>query len=543
MLALQSSHPTVWQEFEAGHFSVQRHGNHGFASVACDQTIEQTINRDAKSAGGWVGFSTQRNAVNRWVASSHARGAITKQCEKMAGRCKQDQIQKETEPSQIAKNESSVKNLMECVSNRINPFTVGTGSLVNISSGMCVSEDVKEDMLNAYEKGGESAKAFEDERIFDKKKSVFHPISSLKLKTFKTPKLKSASTQMKSNSGRSAITQLLLMKEARPVQFEESMKFEMEDVPLSLADNKGKMRKTNKADLLHLIHEDIPELGQENVRVTADTVIFDGMAIIRSLKKTDIPDTFGKLSRMLFDDVISRAQTYRASRIDVVWDTYTSNQNIKNIEQERRADACGVQIFHLCNENQKVPKAFQQYLSSSENKQALIDFIFAQWETYTLPPDVKLMFGHQNTCHMMDETGTSVVQSLQCDHIEADTRMLLHAQHANTSTVIISHDTDVFMLCILCAHELTNTLILQFHSTLFNFDILKRNAVYTPEICQALVSLHCFTGCDSVSSFFRKGKKTAWQIFWRYPELRQLFAQVPKFQELSMKIFKKSTSD
>ena len=22
--------------------------------------------------------------------------------------------------------------------------------------------------------------------------------------------------------------------------------------------------------------------------------------------------------------------------------------------------------------------------------------------------DVKLMFGHQNTCHMMDETGTSI---------------------------------------------------------------------------------------------------------------------------------------
>jgi hypothetical protein len=33
-------------------WTVQRQQNHGFSSVACDMTIEQTLNRDSKTKGG-----------------------------------------------------------------------------------------------------------------------------------------------------------------------------------------------------------------------------------------------------------------------------------------------------------------------------------------------------------------------------------------------------------------------------------------------------------------------------------------------------------
>jgi hypothetical protein len=33
-------------------WTVQRQQNHGFSSVACDMTIEQTLNRDSKTRGG-----------------------------------------------------------------------------------------------------------------------------------------------------------------------------------------------------------------------------------------------------------------------------------------------------------------------------------------------------------------------------------------------------------------------------------------------------------------------------------------------------------
>ena len=41
---------------------------------------------------------------------------------------------------------------------------------------------------------------------------------------------------------------------------------------------------------------------------------------------------------------------------------------------------------------------------------------------------------------------------LKCSHEEADTRMLLHATHASQNgyktTVIVSEDTDVMVLCL-----------------------------------------------------------------------------------------------
>ena len=39
---------------------MQRSEN-AFAQIACDQTIEQTANRDSKTKGGMTGFTTTRD--------------------------------------------------------------------------------------------------------------------------------------------------------------------------------------------------------------------------------------------------------------------------------------------------------------------------------------------------------------------------------------------------------------------------------------------------------------------------------------------------
>ena len=66
-------------------FAVQRQDNHGFSAVACDQTIEQTANRDSKTKGGLIGFSMNRSSVHRWLLSQSERASITRICNEMAG--------------------------------------------------------------------------------------------------------------------------------------------------------------------------------------------------------------------------------------------------------------------------------------------------------------------------------------------------------------------------------------------------------------------------------------------------------------------------
>ena len=57
---------------------------YGFSSVICDQTIEQTLNRDSKVKGGLVDITLNRGAMHRWILGQAERAAIMCQCEAMA---------------------------------------------------------------------------------------------------------------------------------------------------------------------------------------------------------------------------------------------------------------------------------------------------------------------------------------------------------------------------------------------------------------------------------------------------------------------------
>ena len=53
--------------------------------TACDQVIEQTLNRDSKTKGGLKGMSLNKQAVSRWVVSHAACDAITGKFLELAG--------------------------------------------------------------------------------------------------------------------------------------------------------------------------------------------------------------------------------------------------------------------------------------------------------------------------------------------------------------------------------------------------------------------------------------------------------------------------
>ena len=60
MCPLEATHPEAYNAFHQGDFFVQRSEGCHFAQVAVDQTIKQTVNRDSKTAGGIISFSTKQ---------------------------------------------------------------------------------------------------------------------------------------------------------------------------------------------------------------------------------------------------------------------------------------------------------------------------------------------------------------------------------------------------------------------------------------------------------------------------------------------------
>ena len=115
-----------------------------------------------------------------------------------------------------------------------------------------------------------------------------------------------------------------------------------------------------------------------------------------------------------------------------------------------------------------------------------------------------------------------------CNHEEADSRMLLHANHAalcggHLKILIRTVDTDVTVLAISFALTMgpEYEIWLAF-GTGKHFRHLPTHEIAIglgPTKARALPMFHALTGCDTVSSFVGHGKKTAWTTWNVLPQL------------------------
>jgi hypothetical protein len=71
MKQLKTTHPDAYAHLYNGGFVVRKSPHTTFNSVATDQALEQTINKECKSQGGVIGFTLRKAALTRWLITSH----------------------------------------------------------------------------------------------------------------------------------------------------------------------------------------------------------------------------------------------------------------------------------------------------------------------------------------------------------------------------------------------------------------------------------------------------------------------------------------
>ena len=102
-----------------------------------------------------------------------------------------------------------------------------------------------------------------------------------------------------------------------------------------------------------------------------------------------------------------------------------------------------------------------------------------------------------------------------CNHEEADTRMILHVNHAthhgHHKIMIRTVDTDVVVLAVSVVKDLgQETELWLAFGTGKNFRYIAAHEIAVglgPQKAKALPMFHSLTGCDTVSSFVGCGKK------------------------------------
>eukprot|EP00057_Strongylocentrotus_purpuratus_P021683 XP_011676157.1 PREDICTED: uncharacterized protein LOC105444073 [Strongylocentrotus purpuratus] len=525
MSHLPNSHPLIYKAFMEGKFVVHRQTEHGFCGVACDQTIEQTCNRDTKTKGGMIGFTRNKGAVARWLLSQHERSAISKQCEEMAGKDHTSALKKDLTVSNMEKVEGDVCAVVETVEAMINPFQENNEELLHLASGVIASADVCKDYTAAYTSGDEAFKTFCEERL-QGDGDLFKVLKKQKRKSFATMN-KASTTKVKGKevtikADRNLFQRLVIIAGARKLDIRNMMTYNLGPLPLALATIDGSLTKTTKASLLHAIESSVePAPVVEGIPLNSVWIV-DGMAMLQEIPQKAVPGTFGELSECVIQQLVRLAHSAHCDTVHFVVDTYRS-LSIKAGERGRRA-ASGSQLTKIYGTEQKVPNQWKKFLSCSQNKEALIRFLFKTWkENPTLLHDIKVILAHDEECHSLQNMDGTVkvvvVRELECNHEEADTRLFLHCQYAaaslpssssSTPTVIIkSPDTDVFVIGVAKADQIQAQLL--FHTGRGNnkrtLNLTAIRSHLGDSVANALIGLHCFSGCDSTSCFYGRSKK------------------------------------
>ncbi|XP_071135420.1 uncharacterized protein [Mytilus edulis] len=117
-----------------------------------------------------------------------------------------------------------------------------------------------------------------------------------------------------------------------------------------------------------------------------------------------------------------------------------------------------------------------------------------------------------------------------CNQEEADTRIMVHIADAikegHTRVMIRTVDTDVVVIVVSCFHAINAAEIWVAFGTGKHFRYISIHELANTlglEKAYALPVFHAFTGCDTVSSFAGKGKKTAWDTWMAFNDVTRPF--------------------
>lgn len=320
---------------------------------------------------------------------------------------------------------------------------------------------------------------------------------------------------------------LLAVSKQRDVSLEQVLTHELAPVPPSLFNDDGTMRKTSKAELAKKLESNCEEyqiLPDSELHDTA--YIIDGIALLQALDETRF-ETFDDLAL----SVLRKTQTLLNGNMGVIsvtliFDIYYC-ASIKQMERQRRVGDETTPNY-VINGSRKVPN-YRKFMKNTTNKAALVEFLCI-FITLRAPhlllehQSITLAGGFQDgqIVKVVKKTGITDIPELFSTQEEDDTRILLHAINLSQSysrIIIQCDDTDVLVLLIYyCSNGMLNSSKVYMNAGHCSKETNRQRFMPINDITDTIgkdVSLclpasHALSGCDSTSSLFKIGKRSAY---------------------------------
>lgn len=538
LMKISSTHPglipTVVQN---GCFAIKRTST-AFSRSPVDLTLEQTINADAANKLTGISFLTNSiSARQRWTRFHSIKADIISTVLEIAGLKKENDLKNDVKDSRIKKDGEAIKRLTESIRKHINPFdgSVNQLALFNVTTGKCAQEDTLKFLLN-IEAIGETAKnAFitecsENENRFEK------PIKRQKIRTFageqKKIVRKSVDGKLQEEmTNKNLFARMLATSATNKIDIVEVLKYPLTPTPRSLSHADGSFVKTDKSTLASHLETKVADLPHETPSFV-DVTIIDGFFLLHTLG--EIPRTFAQISKKFLQMVTQ----YKSSEIHLVFDLYLT-PSIKNAERLRRTQHMQVEeVFVIHGPNQVRPINFINCLRSDTFKMNFVKFIIKHWQDSSLHPffsSKRVIVNDGNTCYSFNAQDEIVHRTTlnlySCQHEEADTRIfyIISKIQSRKNIVVRCNDTDVLIILLGNFHKVSKDSKIWIEAGLFKNNTLRYvnvNQIFNTlgeDLCRALPGFHAFTGCDTTSSFFNKGKLVPFRVMERSVEFVKYF--------------------
>ena len=257
-----------------------------------------------------------------------------------------------------------------------------------------------------------------------------------------------------------------------------------------------------------------------------DVAILDG-AVVVQMASPGAAKTFQDYADKVFMPYIMK-QLQPVQRVDVIWDVYRQD-SLKAATRERRG--CGTRS--RVTPSSQIPRNWKSFLRVNENKTELFHFLAKQVESCHVEG--------KELCSTYEEKVLSSPRwddMEDCTHEEADTRIILHVLLASQSgyrrVMIRTIDTDVVTLAVSKMQDIDVDEVWIAFGTGKHFRYLPIHDIAShlrPQRAKALPMLHAITGCDTVSFFSGKGKRSAWDTWSVFPQITDVLAELSSIPE------------
>ena len=528
---LKVSDPDLYEEFRKGNFVVSK-TNIPFSKIALDQCHEQN-NKIIKSRSGLEdqlnkedkGFLRQLENIMPEIID------YLQDMDNLGGWSKTSHD--ESHPNFIKKFMKDVKSVYSKIST--NPFLMTIPKRIN--SDVIFPACVLEGMEQVFTIGKPLVTQYVQNRIILGTESVIN--TKISVNSLKLPR--EAEKHIKDNPVMALKPEIeTKLRDAtthRPHLAKKVFEREFTGGPEALIKD-GHAFKGTKSNILKCI---LPEKSTDDSfeNLQFDALVVDLSVEVRSNARmiTGGSYTFKRFAVSVLDSIAARFGKYGVTQIDVVADFYF-DPSIKSGTRDQR----GTSSRHVFNPDDIIPDNFEEMLNNSDFKDDLnqlfccIDVLmnWAWGGDFAVTDGEYILERISGNISKRKILFQPNITSLE----EADNRMLLHIRdlldlRSKTTILVRTLDSDVVVLL--------TAFFLQFSQ--YNVDVVLSvefgtgaarkiysiNSVYNhlgEGESLGIMFFHAFTGCDSTSFIFRKGKQSifdAWMKSSYRDELTMIF--------------------